>query len=52
MSKAQGLMIESKLGRTPQKLVKWGEHIHYFESREHPFSYLKRGQHIFSYLKM
>lgn len=44
MSKTQGLFIESKLGKRLQKLGKWGNNIHYFESGKHLFSYPKSGE--------
>lgn len=39
MNKARDLLIENKLRENPQKLVKWRDHLHYFECGERALNY-------------
>lgn len=50
MSKVQDVFIENWLGKSLPELVKWGDHVHYFESGEFVLSYCgneKKCVHLF-----
>lgn len=46
MSKAQRLFIKSKFDKSLRKLVKWGDHIHYFKGGKLAFSYSKKVEDV------
>lgn len=37
--------------KSPQKLVKWMDHVDYFKTRECAFGYLENGRRLFSYFE-